>query len=368
MSDAKKLAAFVTQRLSQERVDTQWERIATRAPKLGAARERRTTRWVAASFAVALGVALLFLGVRRAPHAELGIARSVVRSDDAPVDVSLGDGSRVELSPSSEMALLPGRADAIALELSAGSALLSVDDHDGRVLRMRSGPFEVVSKQGSVRVTRALSAEGERFRVDVEDGAVDVLRTDEGKGPVHLVAGEHWSAFAAYASAESSREVGLPQARELSPEGAQVEAPEDGAEGRDGRTRERRARMQHRQAAVLFEDANLERRAGQLREAADLYAQIVEHFPRDRRAALAAFELGRIRMDALSDPRGAVQALERALALDARRAYAEDALARLTLAHEALGDREGCRRAQEQYLARYPEGVHAARIEKRCKP
>ena len=61
-------------------------------------------------------------------------------------------------------------------------------------------------------------------------------------------------------------------------------------------------------------------------------------------------------------------ALERSLALDAGRSFAEDALARLTLAHEALSDRGGCARARALYLERYPDGVHAQSVAKRCTP
>jgi len=62
----------------------------------------------------------------------------------------------------------------------------------------------------------------------------------------------------------------------------------------------------------------------------------------------------------------AVEALERALKLDARRSFAEDALARLVLAHEALHEQQACVRARERYFARYPEGVHAAHLAGRC--
>jgi hypothetical protein len=61
-----------------------------------------------------------------------------------------------------------------------------------------------------------------------------------------------------------------------------------------------------------------------------------------------------------------VSALERALSLDGRRAFAEDALARLTLAYEALGDVKACNKSRERYLARYPEGVHAQYLLGRC--
>ena len=64
----------------------------------------------------------------------------------------------------------------------------------------------------------------------------------------------------------------------------------------------------------MFARANVARRAGMMAEAAKAYADVIARFPNDdSRAAIAAFELGRIRMDALSDPRGAIKAFNRSL-------------------------------------------------------
>ena len=197
-----------------------------------------------------------------------------------------------------------------------------------------------------------------------------------------------WSAFVA--KAEQVREEQLEKETDALPispsvtaqdsgEQAQAdEASEDGDEdevdsepesaGRVSRRHSRgKAAAERAQAAEdSFVQANVARRAGLVTESAKLYSELVTRHPRDHKAALAAFELGRLRMDSLSDVRGAVDALERALKLDARRAFAEDALARLVLAHEALGDRAACTRARARYLARYPEGVHAQHVAARC--
>jgi TolA-binding protein len=376
MSEAKKLAAGVTLRIPQERVDAQWTNIAARVPTVQHQHKVRAWGWLLASGVGAVCASLFWLSslpTQREP-APQGWTRSVVRSDEDPVDFSLGERSRIALAPSSEMALLPAESDAISLELTMGSARLEVGDENGRALHVHSGPFELISKRGAVRVTRQMEETGERVRVEVEGGSVDVLRDGSAEPPVHLVAGEHWSAFAAYAKSERVHEVALDDERAKRFEAADEQRSTSSEASLDttlDTTTEKRPRVRREQAAaatLLFERAHVARRAGQLREAADLYGEMVERFPRDKRAALAAFELGRIRMDVLNDPRGAVQALERSLVLDARRSFAEDALARLTLAHEALSDRNGCARARDSYLQRYPDGVHAQTVAKRCAP
>jgi hypothetical protein len=71
-------------------------------------------------------------------------------------------------------------------------------------------------------------------------------------------------------------------------------------------------------------------------------------------------------MDALGDPRGAVAALQQALAAPGSDTFREDAMARLVLAHDALHQTAACLRAREQYLSRYPGGVHVAALSVRC--
>ena len=206
---------------------------------------------------------------------------------------------------------------------------------------------------------------------------------------MRLSAGEHWSTFVGHgepraeqAAAEDANNEDDPTTDWQPPAAEDVEEPENDAAERSeegnnsaarkpskrGRRRSRgeEAREQDEEALLLFEQGNAARRLGRLREAAEIYAELVARYPRDRRAALSAFELGRIRMDSLGDVKGATEALERALKLDARRAFAEDALARLVLAQETLGDRKACESARSRYLSRYPDGIHSQHVTTRC--
>jgi TolA-binding protein len=117
-------------------------------------------------------------------------------------------------------------------------------------------------------------------------------------------------------------------------------------------------------AQELFEKGNIARQAGDAAGAASAYADLLRHHPSDARAGLAAFELGRLKMDQLGDTRGAIVNLQRAAS--ASGAFREDALARLVRAHDTMGDTARCARAKDSYLTSYPSGVHAGAVRKAC--
>jgi hypothetical protein len=89
-----------------------------------------------------------------------------------------------------------------------------------------------------------------------------------------------------------------------------------------------------------------------------MYQELLASYPRDPRAGLAAFELGRLRMDRLGDLPGAVRALQQAVALAPGAELREDALARLVAASAAAHDHAVCARTRARYLTDYPSGVH----------
>jgi transmembrane sensor len=119
-------------------------------------------------------------------------------------------------------------------------------------------------------------------------------------------------------------------------------------------------------AKELFESAERHRLAGQLREAATALDTLRRRYPGDPRAALAAFELGRIRMDSFGDFSGAMLAFNSALKLNPSASFREDAEARLIKLYERTGQREACKKAQQAYLARYPRGNHVGVVGNAC--
>src|SRR6185369_2422160 len=119
-------------------------------------------------------------------------------------------------------------------------------------------------------------------------------------------------------------------------------------------------------ARALLERAQIAWRAGRMNEAAADYAEVLDRHPADPRAALAAFELGRIQMDHLADLTGATASFERALHLGPRASFQEDTLARLAQASDRLGRGADCRRARQRYLREYPNGLHVTRVSELC--
>jgi TolA-binding protein len=386
-------ASYVVPEQRRGRIDAQWDQIAHQLQN-----RRRARMPLLAPLSASVVIACALIGIwwwwsEERNYGPSVWAGALVTSDDAPVNFSLAEGTLIELDPRSEVELLRSNPHAVKLSLKNGSARFDVAKRRTRRFSVHLGEVEVLVTGTQFRVHRSPANGGERVRVEVEEGSVEVRRG--GSGPVRLAAGEHWSTFVRHerrtaepASAEEiagSEEVAgdgedtvagwLPSASEADDQELDaVEVPEDEASSparkatRRGRRRGRaeEARLQDEDALVLFEQANAARRLGRLRDAAEIYAELVARYPRDRRAALCAFELGRIRMDSLGDVKGAVEALERSLKLDARRAFAEDALARLVLAQETMGDLKGCSSARTRYLSRYPDGVHAQHVASLC--
>jgi transmembrane sensor len=109
------------------------------------------------------------------------------------------------------------------------------------------------------------------------------------------------------------------------------------------------------------------RSKGKPRDAAVALDTLRKRYRSDARAGLAAFELGRVRMDALADPAGAAEAFADAIALAPSAPFREDAEARRVEALDALPDRSRCEHARDAYLTRYPSGLHTKQIALRCK-
>jgi transmembrane sensor len=379
MTRPARLADHVRARASEARIERQWAALdqAGLPGPLPAGRSRwRAVLALTSVAALTAAAGAVWLQTTRAPALPVG---ALVESAETKVAVQLEDGSRVELSPRAQLRLLKNQKREVRLELRGGRARFAVA-HD------RTRPFEVEAGSAEIRVVgtrfelgRSRESGGERVDVAVSEGVVEVRRAGEREVRT-LRAGERWSALLS-SSPQAQRKAAEPEPASVSAEPPELDAPDGAldpaaelpalpadvdaeAERSPG---SRGAAARERAAARVFERANLARRAGRMRDAADGYAELLARYPRDRRAGLSAFELGRIRMDALSDPRGAIEALERAAAAGATASFHEDALARMVVAYDAEGRREACRKARERYLERYPSGVHAHVLSGRCR-
>jgi len=356
------------------------------------ARRARTRRrlWLALpTFTLAAAGALIVAAsLRRQSERAAEQAIEVGRpfeSADAEVALALPDGIQVDLDRRSRVRLESVAPEEIRVALSKGSARFDVEPHRPRRVVVNADDVEVRVVGTRFRVTRIEAAAPEdeaRIEVAVERGVVEVRERQHAGEPHRLRAGERFSMPAISTGAETGGDRAAGDGDAVS-EGAGAtkpigEAPVAPVARLASATRTsspteisaaivtpRRATTAAT-ARALLERAQIAWRAGRMNEAAADYAEVLDRHPADPRAALAAFELGRIQMDQLGDLTAATASFERALHLAPRASFQEDTLARLAQANDRLGQRADCRRARQRYLRDYPNGLHVARVSDLC--
>jgi transmembrane sensor len=347
------LANHVRVDLSEDRVDRLWAGVSAR---LGGPRRARGWVWASAAVCAAAAIAI-FVVVRGHVGRDLpGGGDGHVAASSAwegaqletaadALAVTLGDGSSLKVEPRSRVEVRDRTPSALKLVLARGRIACDVPHREGRSFVVAAGGVEVrvVGTKFSVANEAAQVGDGRRVEVRVERGAVEVRGADD--EVVRVEAGHSWSQVTKTEALEPA----------TAPEPAEETAPAMPA----GKAHAARpAHPAPADARTMFEQARSQWRAGHIDEAARTYQALLAGHPRDPRAGLAAFELGRLRMDRLDDMPGAVQALEQAVALAPGAELREDALARLVAAAAAAHDRPRCARARTRYLTDYPAGVH----------
>lgn len=375
MNDKTPLAGFVSTDVSAARIARIWqgvsERLSTRGP--------RRSPWIAPVAALGAGLLSLAIGwqLLGAPGWGLRTVReNATLSTSRDVQgVHLADGSKVELAAHTRVEVLESRESTVLLRLTEGRV-------DCDVVANRSRRFIVSAEDVEVRVTGTqfsveLSSGKDRVLVEVSEGSVEV-RVPNGKAvPRRVGAGERWSiaVMRPARGEQDSKELPGGPPPNSPPEPAinrvvepQPETPPTPSPSSSDRARERtRLVLETSGARELLDQANAARRAGNIAHAVSGYEHLLAKYPRDARAGLAAFELGRLRMDRLGNLPGAVSALRQAVLLAQDAGIREDAMARLVRAYDALGSPDRCREAQATYLKSFPSGVHAAAVSTRCR-
>ena len=110
------------------------------------------------------------------------------------------------------------------------------------------------------------------------------------------------------------------------------------------------------QPADLMLAADVHRMSGHPRAAVDMLSRVVREFPDDRRAALAAFTLGKLSLEELGEAGRAARAFATARSLAPNGPLAEDSLAREVEAWSKAGRDDTARERARLYLERYPDG------------
>ncbi len=325
---------------------------------------------VAAALALAAGAALWFgLQTASPSTASTAGAQALVPGASARLApnhaVVFSDGSRAD-ALSVDMRLVTRAQDSrrVEAELATGAARFEVVPNRAREFVIRAGNVSV-SVLGTVFT---VAHEGPRVHVAVLVGKV---RVDWAGGSTTL--------------AQDSEGVFPPAPEVLPPEppvdSAQIAATSPSATSLEGASRKRwseLARAGDFRAAYLglaaagpggvrdvpeelLLAADVARRAGHAAEAAGHLERLLARHPRDSRADVAAFTLGRIRLQ-LGRAGAAAAAFEQVLASGGP--LAEDALYRAVMAWQQAGQQAKAEPLRRRYLATYPGGRYRETLQK----
>lgn len=343
-------ADYVEPDLTRSRIDRMWTGIE------GAEERPRASRllWIggAAAAVAALGVAAAL---------SLGAAQPVDVRAEAPAaaplewiataseskTVTLPDGTRLSLGPETQVRVLRGGAAESSIRLERGA--VDCRTPDGRSLVVQAGTAKVKSADATFSVELQMIPDtGPVLDVAVERGRVEVR---DGASLAKLEGGQRWS----------NQKMAAPPDRADTPsQKAPLAARAPAAPPQPA------SRTARPDAATLMARAKEARLSGDVAEAAAEYDRLRRMFPTDSRAGLAAFEAGRIRLDSLSDPNGALEAFDAALASGKSGFFAEDAKVGRIRALNELGSNERCLAEQRAFLAAHPKSPHVARVRRLC--
>jgi tetratricopeptide (TPR) repeat protein len=364
---------YVKADVSPARIARVWDGVSSRLDVAPSGRKR----WIQRSIAVAAlaGVAgFVTLRVVGEHHARSAWQAAALETASDAMAVALDDGSRLELGAQTKVRVTGNEPLSLALELERGRVDCDITPRPGRHFSVSAAGVEVRVK--GTRFGVELAPSRDRVNVVVSRGLVEVSWA-HGAEHRDLAAGERWSIDLAHPGATSDG--GDAAAASATPSAAaepepsatpETEAPEVEAASSASSTAlsasQAHAAPVTRGARELLDLGNAARRAGDVKGAARAYEELLDAHPNDARAGLAAFELGRLRMDRLGDFRGAIAALQKAVTLAPGAGFREDAMARLVSAYFNAGSADRCASARAAYLKSYPNGVHAGAVAQAC--
>ncbi|MBL8722230.1 MAG: FecR domain-containing protein [Myxococcales bacterium] len=318
-----------------------------------------------------VGVALaLACGFGALQYARTRGGDTVAKTTPAPTSsiapVTFVDGSTATpLLPDSVVETKVAAADRVEVILVKGAARFEITKNPARTFRVTRGAtlvevlgtgFSVEPAPGGTQVT----VHHGRVRVTCHGVASELALGDK---TVCLDAEPTIAAPSASASASAS--VSASVAPSVS---ASVAVPAWRTLAHDG---------EYDKAWTALAGANIKDEPNELLLAADVarlshhaaqavphLKRVVEKFPGDPRAPLAAFTLGRVQMEDLGAPKDAAASFAKTRALGATGTLAEDALAREAEAWWRAGDSARARTAAEDYVAKYPKGLRVKSVKK----
>ncbi|MFO0558845.1 MAG: FecR domain-containing protein [Polyangiales bacterium] len=324
--------------------------LAARRGEVAPARPRRVARWaVAAAALVAVSVAGgAWVRWQRA-NAPGGERASTVGIAGAGARLALPDGSEAMLSADGRVELEHAAAQSVRLRQQRGTVTY-------RVRRDPSRSFEV--RAGTVTV----SVRGTVFDVAMREGAVEVsvsegrVLVEDDRTRVELTAGEHVSLRRRDEPTLISED-----ASALALDAASAPHEADAAVSGSELPRRTSVAPSVESVASLLDRVDEARSSGDNETAATLLRRLLGRELSSAQRASASFTLARVER-ARGQHRAAAEALAECVARSPNGPLAEDALAEQALAWERVGDRARAQRTAAEYVERYPQGAHLARL------
>jgi transmembrane sensor len=337
-------------------VSRMWQGIDARFPRRRAGRSLTTFLVPGVVLAAAAGVALVAFVRHDVGPLRLANGNAIVAVDAPPegMRLAMSDGSSIDLGAGARFEPIESSASTFIAMLERGTASFEVRPGGPRRWQIECGlaTVEIVG----TRFSCARSAG--RLHIGVEHGVVLVRGERVPNRARRLAAGESLDVLDATAPGAATERAGAsaseppqPAAAEAPVQAERVGGSPSGAGSgwrelaRNGRHREAFATLGtqgiRREAkrlgiADLFALADVARLSGHPADAVGPLQRIIDGFPSDPQAPLAAFALGRLELDDLGRPQAAAAAFSRALEMGAPDSLRDNVRARLEEAHARM--------------------------------
>ncbi len=296
---------------------------------------------------------------------------TVLQTASDRLTVELGKGITLRLAAHSRVQMLPRNDSRVSIRLEHGSITSDLQPGNPRRFSVLVDDLEI--RDTGTRFIVSRDASSGQVDVSVERGSVEISGGIGQRDAKSISAGERWTRQGRPTIVEQSGVAAEPQTGSATPNTPLAPPAGSSTATTSNALREQPAPLsnvheplEHPSAQALFEQANVARRAGDPGSASQALQILIARYPNDTRVGLAALELGRLRMSALSDLPGAVRAFQTALDRAPSAGFREDALAHLIGAHSALGNTAQCHTLRQKYLNEYPTGVHRTSVERNC--
>lgn len=297
----------------------------------------------------------------------------VVGDQDQPTAYPLADGSTIKMYPGSHLESEINTGDVVKLRLRSGRAEFSVVKNQFDLFRVRVGTvlIDVVGTQFVVEKTNR------SIKVDVQEGIVKVHGGSLRKQ--HLLAGQsitigHDGSELAVAQAQPEQKVNGTTQRRTEKTSKNVVSSKARwrlmaqkrnfreaytSLGSSGLSRETQRAVT---AEDLFTLADVARLSGHPGQAVAPLEKLVNEFPHDNRAPLAAFTLGRLHLDILGNSDKAIFCFSQTISLGPPPSLKEHSYARLVEAFARSRKSGAAKTAAHEYMRRYPNGQYTHKV------